>query len=89
MWKISQKLRLPRPIRLFLSLERSQYGSIVFPFFCHFERSEKSLFRPEEEICLKSLAFARDDNPKLKHCDTVSKRVREIEDETCLAPIKF
>src|SRR5918999_3326823 len=45
---------------------------IVFPFFCHFERSEKSLFRPEGEICLRSLAFARDDNPKLKHCDTAS-----------------
>src|ERR687891_684187 len=40
---------------------------IVFPFFCHFERSEKSLFRPEGEICLRSLAFARDDNPKLRH----------------------
>src|ERR687891_2748690 len=50
-----------------------KYRNIVFPFSCHFERSEKSLFRPEGEICLRSLAFARDDNPKLRHCDTASK----------------
>jgi hypothetical protein len=51
----------------------SQYGNNVFPFASHFERSEKSLFRPEGEICLRSLAFARDDNPKLRHCDTVTQ----------------
>jgi hypothetical protein len=76
--KVRMRSYLPFTLTSFLPRSEtvSQHGNIVFPFFCHFERSEKSLFRPEEEIYLRSLAFARDDNPKLKHCNTDSNRRR-------------
>src|SRR5439155_25967124 len=40
--------------------------------FCHFERSEKSLFRLKGEICLRFLTFVRDDDWMLRRIPTQS-----------------
>src|ERR671918_2230189 len=52
---------LPRK-RRFLFLLDGHFDLAVLPFSSHFERSEKSLFRPKGEIRLRPLACSRDDS---------------------------
>src|SRR5437660_1219907 len=51
------------------SIGQNSGDSVSGNLSCHFEHDEKSLFRPKG-ICLRSPAFARDDNGLVETCDT-------------------